>query len=61
MTYLRGFQLVRIYFQPERMEMAFNSGELRLILASIDFVGTKSRSERRFINRQPYKNKGIGR
>ena len=42
MTYLRGFQLVRIFFQPERMETTFNSGELRLILASIDFVGTKS-------------------
>ena len=28
MTYLRGFQLVRIFFQPERMASVFNSGEL---------------------------------
>ena len=43
MTYLRGFQLVRIFFQPERTETAFNSGELCLILASIDFVGTNQK------------------
>ena len=36
MTYLRGFQLVRIFFQPERIARVFNSGELGLILASID-------------------------
>jgi len=42
MTYLRGFQLVRIFFQPERIARVFNSGEMGLILASIDFVGTKS-------------------
>ena len=40
MTYLRGFQPLRKYFQPERIGRAFNSGELCLILASIDFVGT---------------------
>lgn len=51
MTYLREFQPLRKYFQLVRTEMAFNSGELRLILASIDFVGTKSRSERSFMNR----------
>ena len=45
MTYLRGFQLVRIFFQPERTKTTFNSGELCLILASIDFVGTKSVTE----------------
>jgi len=42
MTYLRVFQLGRIFFQPERTKTAFNSGKLRLILASIDFVGTKA-------------------
>lgn len=42
MTYLRGFQPLRKYFQPERIGKLFNSGELRLILASIDFVGTKA-------------------
>lgn len=42
MTYLRGFQLVRIFFQPERIASVFNSGELCLIVASIDFVGTKA-------------------
>ena len=42
MTYLREFQPLRKYFQLVRTEKAFNSGELRLILASIDFVGTKS-------------------
>ena len=42
MTYLRGFQLMRIFFQPERIARVFNSGEMGLILASIDFVGTKS-------------------
>mgnify|MGYP006955109359 CR=1 FL=1 len=45
MTYLRGFQLVRIFFQPERIARVFNSGEWGLILASIDFVGTKSVTE----------------
>ena len=30
------------FFQPERIGSVFNSGELCLILASIDFVGTKS-------------------
>ena len=42
MTYLREFQPLRKYFQLVRTEKAFNSGELRLILASIDFVGTKA-------------------
>ena len=42
MPYLRGFQLLRIFFQPERIASVFNSGEMGLILASIDFVGTKS-------------------
>ena len=42
MTYLRGCQLVRIFFQPERTETAFNLRELRLIVASIDFVRTKA-------------------
>lgn len=42
MTYLREFQPLRKYFQLVRTEKAFNSGELRLILASIDFVETKS-------------------
>lgn len=42
MTYLREFQPLRKYFQPERIGKLFNLGELRLILASIDFVGTKS-------------------
>ena len=42
MTYLRGFQLVRIFFQPERIARVFNLRELRLIVASIDFVGTKA-------------------
>ena len=42
MTYLREFQPLRKYFQLVRTEKAFNSGELCLILASIDFVGTKS-------------------
>ena len=41
MTYLREFQPLRKYFQLVRTEKAFNSGELCLILASIDFVGTK--------------------
>ena len=41
--YLRGFQLGRIFFQPERIASVFNSGEMGLILASIDFVGTKSK------------------
>ena len=54
MTYLSEFKLGRIYFQPERMETTFNSGELRLILASIDFVGTKSEIERRFMNRDNF-------
>ena len=39
---LRSFLLVRIFFQPERIGSVFNLRELRLILASIDFVGTKS-------------------
>lgn len=43
MLYLRGFQLVRIFFQPERIARVFNLRELRLIVASIDFVGTKSK------------------
>ena len=42
LTYLREFQPLRKYFQLVRTEMAFNSGELCLILASIDFVGTKA-------------------
>jgi len=39
-THLRDYQLGRIFFQPERIASVFNSGELRMILASIDFVGT---------------------
>jgi len=39
-TYLRSLQLGRKNFQPERIARVFNSGELRMILASIDFVGT---------------------
>lgn len=42
MTYLRCFQLMRIFFQPERIARVFNLRELRLIVASIDFVGTKA-------------------
>ena len=45
MKYLRGFQLMRIFFQPERISRVFNSREMGLILASIDFVGTKSYRE----------------
>ena len=47
LTYLRGFQLVRIFFQPERTKTAFNSGELCLILASIEFVYPNSDGLRR--------------
>ena len=43
MLYLRGFQLVRIFFQPERIARVWGLGEVGLILASIDFVGTKSK------------------
>ena len=43
LTYLRWFQPLRKYFQPERIGKLFTLGELCLILASIDFVGTKSR------------------
>ena len=39
-TYLRGFQVVRIFFQLERIARVFNSGELCLILVSMDFVRT---------------------
>ena len=46
MMYLRGFQLVSIFFQPERIARVWGSGEMGLILASIDFVGTKSDIER---------------
>ena len=46
MTYLRGFQPLRKYFQPERIGKLFNLGELCLILASIDFVGTNQKIER---------------
>ena len=42
MLYLRGFQLMRVFFQPERIASVFNSGEYGKIVASIDFVGTKS-------------------
>ena len=42
MTYLRCFQLMRIFFQPERIARVFNLRELRLIVASIDFVRTKA-------------------
>ena len=42
MLYLRVFQLVRIFFQPEIIARVFNSGEYGKIVASIDFVGTKS-------------------
>lgn len=50
MTYLGEFQLVRIFFQPERIARVFNLGELRLILASIDFVTTQSIIYRSFMN-----------
>lgn len=48
MTYLRGFQLMRIFFQLKRIARVFNSGEMGLILASIDFVGTKSLKLKKF-------------
>lgn len=51
MTYLRVFQLGGIFFQAERIAGAFNFGEYGYFLASIDFVGTKSK---RCIDMQVY-------